>query len=92
MHHKRKNCNKENNKQSKRTPLANLPSLACTDDLLLSHNSTELKHFVKTLDLRKPSSGNPYKKAVSRKSNSKSVKQNPSCQPPKLKCLMKQFK
>jgi hypothetical protein len=51
-----------------------------------------LKAAAKTVDLRKPSSGNPYKKTASRKSNSKSVKQHPLYQPPKLKSLMKQFK
>jgi hypothetical protein len=55
-------------------------------------SSTELKGIVRSIDMRKPPSSNPYKKNISRKSTCKSVKQNLNYQPPKLKTMMKQFK
>lgn len=93
MQKRRKSSNKENNKLIKRVPLSTIPVFACTEELALpTYPSTEFKTIMKSLELRKPTSGNPYKKAVSRKSTCKSVKQSPSYQPPKLKSLMKQFK
>lgn len=47
--------------------------------------------MVRSIDLKKGPSANPYKKTISRKSTSKSVKQNPNFQAPKLKTMMREF-
>ena len=93
MQKRKKNNNKEN-KNIKRIPLGTIPALNYTEEIKLpTYHSSELKQMVRSIELRKPpASSHPYKKTASRKSMSKSVKQHPQYQPPKLKSLMKQFK
>lgn len=76
-----------------KVPLNTLPtSFNYTEELRLPTNaSRELKALTKSIELRQ---GQPSKKPTSRKSNSKSVRQNPTAHypQPKFKVLMRQFR
>ncbi len=93
MQKKKKVSNKENLKINKRPPLGTILPFNYTEEIRIpTISSTDLKSMIRSIDMRKTNTTNPYKKTISRKSTSKSVKQNPFYQPPKLRTIMKQFK
>jgi hypothetical protein len=93
MHKKVKNTNKENLKNNKKIPLITIPNFNVTEEIRIpTLSSNELKNMVKSIELRKTTTLNPYKKSVSRKSTCKSVKQTANFRPPELKTIMQTFK
>lgn len=80
----------------RRAPLLTIPSFNFTEEIRIpTLGSNELKSMMRSVELRRsnpPLLANNSKKAVSRKSASKSVKLNPGFRPPKLKNIMRQFK